>query len=424
MENYLYDAHCHIFTLRYAIKEVKGMLHDILDGTYPWHDPSSKSLFAVRGSWSDLKLLLRQLYELIHAAGGSEEENLNFLQQEAKKAFPEDQLRIIPLMMDIFFMLAYPLNKDQEFKHVDELKTPQIDLDDYQKCWNEILDDLTVYVQSNKAALIVNGINDVNKNIESALQIIGEERSIEETLKLRSGESMLTGMDGFFRTEGYCNHLNNLMDLVKTRKGELFPFIAIDPRREGIVDTLLSGSFIKGDARFYGVKLYPRMGFHPLSKPMDSVYQYCSVNNLPIITHCGKGGFPPSTTWKYADFGNPLHFEPVIKKYPDLKINFAHFGSSDPTFQWAKTVARLVEENENVYSDLSCYTNVRDLINKKQLCDIRPKLKTRLMFGTDFDVMYFTDNVSLKSYYNNFKTVFYDELEVLMKRNSESFMGL
>jgi len=214
------------------------------------------------------------------------------------------------------------------------------------------------------------------------------------------------------------------MDLVKTRKGELFPFIAIDPRREGIVDALLSGSFIKGDARFYGVKLYPRMGFHPLSKPMDSVYQYCSVNNLPIITHCGKGGFPPSTTWKYADFGNPLHFEPVIKKYPDLKINFAHFGSSDPTFQWAKTVARLVEENENVYSDLSCYTNVRDLINKKQLCDIRPKLKTRLMFGTDFDVMYFTDNVSLKSYYNNFKTVFYDELEVLMKRNSESFMGL
>lgn len=423
MENYLYDAHCHIFTLKYAVKEVKSMLHDILNGTYPWHDPSSKSLYAPWGRWSDLKLLLRQLYELIHAAGGSEEENLNFLQHEAKEAFPENHLRIIPLMMDIYYMLAYPLNKDQDLQHVDSIRNLEIDLDDYQDHWNEILDDFAGYLRSNKPAF-TRGISEVSNSVESALQIIEEERSVTEALKLRCDVPSQAGMDGFYETEGYCYHLNNLMDLEKSRKGELYPFVAIDPRRKGIIEALLSGVFFRGESRFYGVKLYPRMGFHPQCKPMDDVYKYCSDHNLPIIFHCGKGGFPPSTTWKYADFGNPIHFELIVKKYPDLKINFAHFGSSDPTFQWAKTVARLVEENENVYSDLSCYANVRDLINKKQLCDIRPKLKTRLMFGTDFDVMYFTDKITLSNYYGNFKTVFHDELEVLMKQNSESFMGL
>ncbi|HZK68828.1 MAG TPA: hypothetical protein VFC36_04435, partial [Paludibacter sp.] len=147
MENYRYDAHCHIFTLKYAVKEVKSMLHDILDGTYPWYDPSSRALLATRGKWSDLKALLRQLYELIHAAGGTEEENLNFLQNEARKSFPEDSFRIIPLMMDIFYMLAYPLNKDQDVQIADRFKMAPLDEKAYQECWDEILDDFSAYVQ-------------------------------------------------------------------------------------------------------------------------------------------------------------------------------------------------------------------------------------------------------------------------------------
>ena len=115
---YRYDAHCHIFTLKYAIKEVKSLLHDILHGTYPWDDPNAKKLGSFKRSFSDLKELLRQLYELIHAAGGTEEENLEFLQKEAGTAFTPDELHIIPLMMDIFYMFAYPLNKDEEILSV------------------------------------------------------------------------------------------------------------------------------------------------------------------------------------------------------------------------------------------------------------------------------------------------------------------
>jgi predicted TIM-barrel fold metal-dependent hydrolase len=425
MENCRFDAHCHIFTLKYAVKEIKNMLHDILSGTYPWHDPSSKALLVTRGKWSDLKVLLRQLYESIHAAGGNEEENLNFLQNEAKKAFPSEDLRIIPLMMDIFYMLAYPLNKNQDIHNVTELKSNHIDETAYQECWNEILDDFKVYLRSPGNMLRAIEKYEAAGDVEQVLQIIEEERSVTETLMLKNRAFISNGKDDFYQTEGFCFHMNNLIDLVKNRKDELYPFVAIDPRRPGIIEALLSGSFFRGDGRFYGVKLYPRMGYHPLCKPLDAVYKYCSDNHLPIIFHCGKSGFPPGEKWKYTDFGNPLNFEPVVKKYPNLKIDFAHMGSSDPSFSWARTIVRLVNENENVYSDLSCYTNIREMTPKKILWDFNPKLKTRLMFGTDFDVMYFTDRVNMQVYYNNFKTIFsQDDLKLLMCDNPMSFLGI
>jgi predicted TIM-barrel fold metal-dependent hydrolase len=433
VESNRYDAHCHIFTLEYAVKEVKSMLHDMLDGSYPWSKPSSKDMLSttlgtqsLQGTWSDLKALLQQLYELLRAAKGSEEENLHFLQSEAKKAFPSDGLRIIPLMMDIFYMFAYPINKDKDIQSADKLKMASLDEKLYQDCWNEILDDFTAYVKSPAKALKAVGESGRGEHAERALRVVGDERSITETLKLKSGALKSTSKEGFYQTDGFCYHMNNLLALVKKQKGKLYPFIAIDPRRPGMIDTLLSGRFIKGKERFYGVKLYPRMGYHPQSKPMNAVYKYCNDNNLPIIFHCGQGGFPPSETWKYAGFGNPINFEPVVKKYPNLKIDFAHFGSSASSDAWAKTILRLVNENENVYSDLSCYTDKNTLTKKKKkFWNDQPKLKTRLMFGTDFDVMYFTDKVTMQSYYNNFSTVFnHDELTLLMHDNPKSFMGL
>ena len=424
MEDYRYDAHCHIFTLKYALKEVKSLLHDMLCGTYPWHDPNAKALFATQRSWfDDLKQLLRQLYELIHAAGGSEEENLNFLQDEAKKAFPSDHLKIIPLMMDIFYMLAYPLNKDEDIQSANKLRTARVDEKEYQDRWNEILDDFKMYLQPQTRTLKATQKTGVDENVERTLRIIEEERAVAETRMLKSGALKSIGASDFYQTEGYCYHMDNLRDLVIKRAGELYPFVAIDPRRPGIIDALLSGCFFRGEGRFYGVKLYPRMGFHPQSKPMDAVYQYCSDNNLPIIFHCGMGGFPPSTSWKYFDFGNPLNFEPVVKKYPKLKIDFAHLGSSDPTYEWANTIVRLVNGNDNVYSDLACYTSIDELTPIKKLWDDHPKLKSRLMFGTDFDVMYFTGKVTMQIYYENFKAIFSpDELNQLMCENPGNFM--
>lgn len=424
MENYRYDAHCHIFTLKYLLKEVKSLLHDILHGTYPWHAPHKKGMLASTKRWSDMKDFLKQLYELVRASAGSEEENLKFLQNEAKKAYPSENLRIIPLMMDIFYMLAYPLDKDMGIVTSRSLKPVEVDEQEFQEKWNEILDDFTQYVKSLEPVHKDRPLTANYTNIDEVLHIIEEERSVKPFLQLKSKRGMATISNVFYQTDGFCYHMDNLMDLVKNYKDELYPFIAIDPRREGIIEELLSGRFFNGDARFYGVKLYPRMGYHPQCKPMDAVYKYCNNNNLPITFHCGMSGFPPGENWKYAEFGDPINFEPIIKKYPNLKIDFAHLGSSSTSLKWANTIVRLINENDNVYADLSCYTQISDLDKILPLWNSNPKLKERLMFGTDFDVMYFTAFITMQDYYANFKSKFdRGDLSKLMYENPTRFLS-
>jgi predicted TIM-barrel fold metal-dependent hydrolase len=68
-----------------------------------------------------------------------------------------------------------------------------------------------------------------------------------------------------------------------------------------------------------------------------------------------------------------------------------------------------------------------DLERVKEYCDDKenPKLINRLMFGTDFDVMYFTGKITMQDYYDHFKSVFSaDELKMLMHDNPMRFMNI
>ncbi|HCT29796.1 MAG TPA: hypothetical protein DIW31_03460 [Bacteroidales bacterium] len=425
-DNIRFDAHCHIFTLKYILKEVKSLLHDIINRTYPWEAPSKQSLqLTSENRIAEIKDFLRQLYELLHSAFSSEEENLIFLQKEEKKEFPDDNLRIIPLMMDVFYMLAYSLDKDQDVTPMVGLKSGLVDEKEFQDSWDDVISDFKVYLNNQKALVSSKKGYVAERKIKLALEAIEEESSVREMfLSKKIRDIRGSNLNGFYRTDGFCYHMDELMALVKNRKDELYPFVAIDPRRPGIIKTLLNGDFFKGEQRFYGVKLYPRMGYHPQCKPMDDVYKYCSDNSIPITYHCGMSGFPPGTKWKHTEFGNPINFEPIVKKYPNLRIDFAHMGSSSDLV-WSRTVDRLVRENENVYTDFSCYTSLKDLNPMREFWDSNPKLKTRLMFGTDFDVMYLTDRVTMKEYYENFKHFFADdELFSIMHDNPIRFLGL
>jgi len=413
-----YDAHCHIFTLKYALKEIKCMLHDMLNETYPWKKPSENVLMATQIDWRKLKPMIRELWEIFSAAAGSEEGNLNFLQRQAKKAFPNDKLVIAPLMMDIFYMYAYALDKDEDVQVNKLMQIEPVDEEFFQQCWNEIIDELIFHIKGKHSTENKGLLLGESSEFSEALQMIEEERSVKEPLA--KGLNLLRSTaDDYYHTEGFCYHMDNLMELVETRKGELLPFVAIDPRRPGIIDALVNGEFTTGENRFYGVKLYPRMGYHPQCKPLERVYEYCNEQKLPIIFHCGKKGFPPTDNWPHTDFGNPENFKPIVAKYPDLKIDFAHLGSSDDTYTWAQTIVDMIndENNHNVFTDLSSYTNLTKLRSKMDRFWSNEKLKTRLMFGTDFDVMYLADKgtVDMQIYYNNFKTVFTDaELRTMM----------
>jgi predicted TIM-barrel fold metal-dependent hydrolase len=420
----VYDAHCHIFNLKYAIKEIENMLWDKLTGQYPENEEDKSLLRSdnFQEFLDDLKTLLRELYEFLSAALDDEEANLNFMQKTALKTW-KAELKITPLMMDIFYLLAPPLNQDirLNYSKINAMAKPA-NSTEFKRYTAEILNDFKDYIRhkdfKNK---LLSSVQDEKAEI---LEFINDELERVSDVQLK----VFSQTYPFQTSWGFKCHMENLINLVAKRKGELYPFLAVDPRRPNIVEGVKDTALVSPNGPFYGIKLYPRMGYHPLSQPMYEVYDYCKKNKIPIVVHTGIAGFPPQkpdNKWKYYDFGNPKNFEPVLDD--DLIINFAHLGSSDPSFEWAQTIAEYMGKYKQVYSDLSCYTskNEIDEVKKRFWNDENPELKRKMMFGTDFDIMYATDIVTLESYYQNFTNSFTaDELNNMTQVAPKMFLGI
>lgn len=227
-----------------------------------------------------------------------------------------------------------------------------------------------------------------------------------------------------------------------------FPFVGVDPRH-------LQGAALRDWVKekvdrhaFFGIKLYPSLGFFPFDARLDELYHWAEENAVPIMTHCTRtgtyytgrmadvlpdpapAGLNPGApemvkihariatfkehnfTWKDGKYGcniflHPQNYEPVLRKYPRLKLCFAHFGGDDEMLpdryeqplrkrgidpdNWHNEVKRimgLADPNgapayPNVYTDLSYI-----LFNKK-IYPLLPglingPLGDRILFGTDF----------------------------------------
>jgi predicted TIM-barrel fold metal-dependent hydrolase len=153
------------------------------------------------------------------------------------------------------------------------------------------------------------------------------------------------------------------------------PFFSVDPRREykgkvNLVDKLKE-KIIAEDGRFAGVKLYAPAGFSPTdpvlmgTRNTSGIYALCQEHNIPITVHNSNSGFACLSSvlkvrgdvllngntlkpkkplvFDYRFFSRKVHkaiaeratklnhpklWKLVMKKYPELTINFAHFGGS------------------------------------------------------------------------------------------------
>ncbi|MDC7223728.1 MAG: amidohydrolase family protein [Spirochaetales bacterium] len=423
-----YDGHCHIFTLKYPLKEMKSLLREILFGQYPWEEPESAGGTVKMKSSRSLDLIekigqvLGWFSQILQASLGSEEENLDFLQEEARKIYPQTQWITTPLMMDIFYMFAYPLEGEASRKSLAAAslldENSREDLEEAEKIWNDILDGLIKEVQGN--AVKSRALTNSSKEWETALrEIIESERNFspdpEATLKVSARR-------GYHRTAGFTYHYDNLAKLVESRPGELYPFVAIDPRRKGMIDSLLKGDHVE-NGPFHGVKLYPRLGYKPQCDELKPVFEYCAQKGIPITTHCGDGGFPPTYNWDYCDWGNPANFIEALEQNENLRIDFAHFGNGKALIEWSDTILGLMKDHPGVYSDFSCYTEESALDRGRELWENNEIVRERTLFGTDFDVMYFTGILTMEDYFNNFRKRFTEEeLTVMMKDNTEKFL--
>ena len=371
-----YDAHCHLLNKDYLLRELTSILRRFLRRE---RGISHEKGIEVSSLLGRIKEMLRWANQVIGALEGDEEKQLEFLRMTANNAWKDDlPIRIVPLMMDIFYMFDSPVYSGQkvEFKKLSHDKVMVSD--------DEVRLELEAILQ------------DVGITKEKAEQII---RDIEQSPDKAAADVSCS----YDYSKGFDLHREALADLQSRNVDSIFPFFAVDPRRKGVVQAVIQGDFVGKGKSFRGVKLYPRLGYHPCCTDLEPLFKWCNDNRIPIVTHCGPSGFPPFID-SYSDFGAPCSFRKVLEKHAGLIINFAHFGTFKPC--WVNEIIALMDQYENVYSDLACYEDASDLEKFKEISWSREKVKDRTMFGTDYSMMYFFKVASLATYYSNFKKAF------------------
>lgn len=233
----------------------------------------------------------------------------------------------------------------------------------------------------------------------------------------------------------YQGQIDQVIQLRRMYPDTCLPFLSIDPRMGdenellGFVEkyvgrtTLPTGEEVAKP--FVGIKLYPALGFFPYDKRFNKVYEYCSIYEVPIMTHCTPSGayfvgqltapmgFPE--TIHYGDkkplpvkfirgnndrncdvFLYPKNWETVLLNYPKLKVCFAHMGGLSEIWDkhgrkaqsWLNDIMGFMETYANIYTDIS-YT-LADESNEYRTWKLMESLlngtstKDRILFGTDY----------------------------------------
>lgn len=165
---------------------------------------------------------------------------------------------------------------------------------------------------------------------------------------------------------------------------------------------------------FAGVKVYPPLGFDPWpedadgkkQKKVECLYKFCSEHRVPVTTHGGSSGFVAvDDKRKLLEVTSMTRWAAVLRQYPSLKVNIAHFPAEvvaadarkksnyEEEHQRLETIIDLILKSENVYTDFSCrafeddyYRHLKKVLYSLAESD-RKKLTGRILFGSDFPVV-------------------------------------
>jgi predicted TIM-barrel fold metal-dependent hydrolase len=189
--------------------------------------------------------------------------------------------------------------------------------------------------------------------------------------------------------------------------------------------TLVAGK-LAPSRMFGGIKLYPPMGFDPWPdekeerKKVNLLYDYAQSAQIPITAHCNESGYITIDVQKALIYTSPERWRPVLKKYPDLRLNLAHMGYKPESFQeslgrklgvkikkeknWTEKVLDLIEEFPHVYTDISFnginsdfYEYLQRILNDEE--SRRKVIEDKILFGTDFMI----NLTSIASYVDFYK---------------------
>ena len=182
---------------------------------------------------------------------------------------------------------------------------------------------------------------------------------------------------------------------------------------------------------FAGIKLYPPLGFDPWPddglerEKVEILYAFAEKKRIPIITHCDDGGFrvlPLEDSWRQT---SPVRFRPVLERYPDLIIDFAHLGMQysmnmrlSPQTEWRDTIFSLMGDFSGVYGDFSFNGVLPEYYDSLLVAlgnlpaSSRTVIEKRLMFGSDFLV----NLIKVRSYADYYRIFSESAIDPNLKR--------
>jgi uncharacterized protein len=148
------------------------------------------------------------------------------------------------------------------------------------------------------------------------------------------------GLDA--RPTGVCVPNDVIADYVRQHPDRLEGWASVNPGEPGAVDELVR---CVEDLGLRGLKVGPTYQHWDPRDPANwSAFEYCARNDLPVIVHQGTT-FPTKARLEYAQ---PLMLEPLVMRFPQLRVIVAHLGHP-----WEEDVVALMRKAPNVYADIS-----------------------------------------------------------------------
>ncbi len=338
-----YDIHCHIFNKDVIIRKLVNVVQSLV---------AIKDMLENEVSEQDLKYKLEGITKTLNEVTQETSEDVFLV---LNKVYRENVV-ITPLMFDLTFADD---NDDHEHKNKR-----------YRARIKRIFK--AVYLLFPLLKLKIK-----DKELRKALDPVREQlKQFEKAFDKKSDKEV-----EIFDNSNYIQQIEDLEYLADKYKN-IKPFFSIDPRREyksgtKLID-LLPEKLTNAGAKFVGIKLYAPAGFSPTDPVLTGtgsqkgIYAFCEEHKIPITVHNSNSGFACLSknllinghinqngeikvvknyrhtfendffSLKAGDaiqerallLNHPKIWEKVLAQFPNLVINFAHFGGSGQILEY------------------------------------------------------------------------------------------
>lgn len=341
-----YDIHCHIFNKDVIIRRLVNVVQSLV---------SIKDMLKGEVSEADLKLKIEGINKTLEEVLDSSEEVF----QTLNKVY-DGKFVTTPLMFD----LTYADDNDDDLNRNKRYRK-RIKL--IFKVAAKLIPIVKLKIKDRELRKSLDPIRDGLKTFAKKF----DKKSDDEV--------------EIFDNANYAQQIADL-EFLSDKYETIKPFFSVDPRREYKVGThilnLVKEKLLGDNPKFSGIKLYAPAGFSPTDPVLmgtelqEGIYAFCEQNKIPLTVHNSDSGFAclsksllvnghiylndeikevNNYNHKFEfDFfslkaseaikerarllNHPKLWRLVLERYPNLHINFAHFGGSGQIMEYIEYI--------------------------------------------------------------------------------------